>query len=132
MPLSTVAETGWEKEKGSKVTGKKEKVGKLGLHEDGLVWVETGFNVAWLLNGLICLISMGMDWAIKYRTGLNRAELDLKRKKSILQPPTIAPVRFSTSMYKTRNLATSNYQNRLYFNLITVLGGFPFFLSLQL
>jgi len=68
-PLSTVAETGWEKEKGSKVTGKKEKVGKLGLHENDLVWAETGFNVAWLLNGLICLISKGMDWAIKYGLG---------------------------------------------------------------
>jgi len=55
----------------------------------------------------------------------------IRRKKSILQPPTIVLVRFSTLIYKTRNLATSNYQNRLDFNLITVPGRFFFFFSLS-
>ena len=51
----------------------------------------------------------------------------LFRKKSILQPPTIALIRFSTSMYKIRNIATSN----LDFNFITVPGRFFLFFSLS-
>ena len=39
-------------------------------------------------------------------------------KKSFLQPSTIAFIRFSTSMYKTRNLSTSKYQNCLFFTLL--------------
>ena len=58
-------------------------------------------------------------------------------KKIILQLSTIKLVRFSTSMYKTRNLATSKYQNRLFFTLLRFPGRFGpmserfFFLSLS-
>lgn len=49
--------------------------------------------------------------------------LDLNLEKVLLQHSNIVLARFSSSMYKTRNLSTINYQKYLFLTLLRFEGG---------
>ena len=54
----------------------------------------------------------GLPW---YRRSTGLAQASALRKKSNLYSSTLALVRFSSLMYKTRNLHSSNYLNQFFF-----------------